>query len=174
MIGIPLGLLASNAVEWAFHRYVLHGLGRRKGSFFAYHLVEHHKAAREHGMRDGAYRKPFWASQARTKEVLMLAAGALAVLPLFPVAPFFVGAAVYSTANYYRMHRRAHLDPAWARKNLPWHYAHHLGNQNRNWCVTHPWFDRIVGTDAPLRGIYPRPPRTLRLVPQAATSTALH
>ncbi len=36
MIGIPLGLLWANAGEWAIHKYVLHGLGRRKGTFWAF------------------------------------------------------------------------------------------------------------------------------------------
>ena len=29
MLGIPLGLAVANATEWAFHKYVLHGLGIR-------------------------------------------------------------------------------------------------------------------------------------------------
>ena len=28
MIGIPLGLLTANGVEWVFHNHVLHELGR--------------------------------------------------------------------------------------------------------------------------------------------------
>ena len=35
MLGIPLGLAASNATEWLMHKYVLHGLGRKKDSFWA-------------------------------------------------------------------------------------------------------------------------------------------
>lgn len=36
MIGIPLGLLTANAVEWVFHKHVLHELvrtGRVSGRF---------------------------------------------------------------------------------------------------------------------------------------------
>lgn len=30
---------------------------------------------------------------------------------------------------------------------MPWHYDHHMGpNQHKNWCVTKPWFDVIMGT----------------------------
>ena len=44
------------------------------------------------------------------------------------------------------MHRRAHLQPEWARK-IPWHYDHHMNsNQDANWCVTKPWFDYLMGT----------------------------
>jgi sterol desaturase/sphingolipid hydroxylase (fatty acid hydroxylase superfamily) len=67
--------------------------------------------------------------------------------PLFPVAPFFVGAVWFSQANYYRVHKKSHQDPAWGRKHLPWHVDHHLGpDQNANWCVTWPWFDWVMGT----------------------------
>lgn len=147
MIGIPLGLLAANAGEWVIHKYILHGLGRRKSSFWSFHWHEHHRAARQHGMVDDAYARPLSGWNAQTKEALALGLGALLHLPLFPVAPFFVGTVWFSMANYYRVHRRAHLDPAWAEAHLPWHVDHHLGkNPDANWCVTHPWFDRVMGT----------------------------
>ena len=54
---------------------------------------------------------------------------------------------IYSLINYYRKHKRAHLDPEWAREHLPWHYDHHMGrNQHANWCVSQPWFDWVMGT----------------------------
>ena len=69
------------------------------------------------------------------------------------MAPFFVGTLAYSAWNYYRKHKRAHLDPEWARANLPWHYDHHMGpNQHANWCVTRPWFDVLMGTRQPYAG----------------------
>src|SRR5882724_5789771 len=55
LVGVPLGLLTSNAVEWTFHKYVLHGLGKRKGSFWNFHWYEHHSEARKNDMRDSAY-----------------------------------------------------------------------------------------------------------------------
>ena len=147
MIGIPLGLLYANAGEWVIHKYILHGLGRRKSSFWSFHWHEHHRAARQHQMVDDAYARPLSGWNAQTKEAAALALTALAHLPLLPVAPFFVGAAWYAMANYYRVHRRAHLDPAWAAAHLPWHADHHLGkNPDANWCVTRPWFDRLMGT----------------------------
>ena len=55
--------------------------------------------------------------------------------------------------RYYRVHKRAHLDPEWAKVHLPWHYDHHMGpNQNANWCVTRPWFDHLMGTREPYLG----------------------
>ena len=56
-------------------------------------------------------------------------------------------AVFYSAANYYYVHRRAHLEPEWAKKTIPWHYDHHMNSkQDANWCVTKPWFDYILGT----------------------------
>jgi len=148
MIGIPIGLLAANATEWFVHKYVLHGLGQKKGSFWSFHWHEHHKNARKNGNADADYETPVlskWNGQ--SKEALALVGTALAFAPLFPIAPFFVGTVTYCTINYYRKHKRAHLDPEWARENLPWHYDHHMGpNQHANWCVTRPWFDHIMGT----------------------------
>jgi hypothetical protein len=39
------------------------------------------------------------------------------------------------------------LDANWAKRYLPWHYAHHLGNiEDGNWCITWPLFDFLMGT----------------------------
>lgn len=153
MIGIPLGLLAANATEWLMHKHVLHGLGRDKKSFWAFHWHEHHKQVRQHDHYDADCAQPFFKSTGKTKEAVALAAASVAVAPLFVVAPFFTGALWYSAANYYRKHQRSHLDVDWARAHLPWHYDHHMGpDQNANWCVTRPWFDHVMGTRKPYLG----------------------
>jgi sterol desaturase/sphingolipid hydroxylase (fatty acid hydroxylase superfamily) len=60
---------------------------------------------------------------------------------------------IYGLVDYYRKHKRAHLDPAWAREHLPWHYDHHMApDQDANWCVTHPFFDHVMGTRKPYLG----------------------
>ena len=147
VLGIPLGLLYSNAMEWTIHKYVLHGPGKKRGSFWSFHFHEHHRAARLNNHVDDAYRQPPFGRDAQSKEVLGLAALTALHLPLFPIAPFFTGTLVYGTVDYYRKHKRAHLDTEWARTHLPWHYDHHMGpNQDANWCVTRPWFDHIMGT----------------------------
>lgn len=153
MIGIPVGLAVANATEWLVHKYVLHGLGQEKSSFWSFHWHEHHRAARKNDHRDEAYEGGVLQWNGQGKEALALAATSLAWLPLLPVAPFFVGTLLYSGVDYYRKHKRAHLDTEWARENLPWHYDHHMGpNQNANWCVTHPWFDIVMGTREPYVG----------------------
>jgi hypothetical protein len=157
MLGIPIGLAAANAGEWAFHKYILHGLGCKPGSFWSYHWHEHHKDVRRNDHVDPRYRESVWRSlrswNGQGKEAAALAIGGLAFAPLLPVAPFFVGTVWVSMIRYYRVHKRAHLDSQWARRHLPWHFDHHMGpNQHRNWCVTNPWFDEVVGTRAPYLG----------------------
>lgn len=148
MIGIPLGWVAANASEWFIHKYWLHGLGKNKRSFWSFHWHDHHKASRQLDMDDPDYEKiPFKEWDPPTKEIVALLGGAVVHAPLFPVAPFFVGTIWYCAARYYYVHRKAHLDPEWAKEHLPWHYDHHMGpNQDANWCVTHPFFDNVMGT----------------------------
>ncbi len=150
MIGIPLGLLAANATEWMVHKYVLHGLGKKKKSFWAFHWHEHHSNTRRNNHIDEHYERPLIGWHAQSKEALLIVAATASSIPLLPVAPFFVGTMWYAGINYYRKHKRSHLDPEWARENLPWHYDHHMGpNQDANWCVTHPFFDHVMGTRKP-------------------------
>jgi hypothetical protein len=153
MIGIPIGLALANAGEWAIHKYVLHGLARNKDSFWSFHWHDHHKNARQNELHDPDYKGSVFQWNGQGKEALALTLSAMAWLPLFPVAPFLTGTMIYSMVNYYRKHKRAHLDPEWAREHLPWHYDHHMGpNQHANWCVTHPWFDEVMGTREPYVG----------------------
>ncbi len=153
MIGIPLGLFAANATEWAMHKYVLHGAGKKKGSFWSFHWHDHHKNSRRGDMDDPMYRESVVGWHAQGKEAAAMAVAGVALAPLLPIAPFFVGTLYYSGINYYRKHKRSHLDPEWARENLPWHYDHHMGpDQDANWCVTHPFFDHLMGTRKPYVG----------------------
>jgi sterol desaturase/sphingolipid hydroxylase (fatty acid hydroxylase superfamily) len=169
MIGIPVGLLYANAFEWAFHKYVLHGLGKNPRSMWAFHFHEHHREARLHAMVDPGYQKSVWHWNAQGKEAAALVVGGVLLLPLFPVAPYFTATVLACAANYYRVHKKAHVDPAWAREHLPWHYAHHMGRDpNKNWCVTYPLFDRLMGTVEPLS---PRP-QTSQAAADPATAPA--
>lgn len=153
MIGIPLGILVGNGLEWVVHRHVLHGLGRNRRSFWAFHWHEHHRECRLHDHVDRHYQRSVLGWHAQGKEALALGVAGVAFLPLLPVAPFFVGTVFAWGAYYHRVHKRAHQDPEWAREHLPWHYDHHMGpNQDANWCVTKPWFDQILGTREPYVG----------------------
>jgi len=151
--GVPLGLALANLAEWSAHQVLLHGLGRRKKSFWAFHWHEHHRAARRNGMFDPDYlRSPFgWHAQG--KEVAALALATALVLLAAPWNPVLSLTLAWSAFDYWRRHRRAHLDPAWAREHLPWHVDHHMGpDQDANWCVTRPWCDVLFGTRKPWVG----------------------
>ncbi len=147
MIGIPLGLLYANATEWVLHKYVLHGLGKRKGSMWSFHWSEHHRQARQNDHRDPSYERPIFDWNAQGKEACGLLLVVAPHLLLLPIAPYFVWTLVLSAIYYHRVHRRSHLNTAWARKYLRWHFDHHMGPKaDANWCVSWPWFDWVMGT----------------------------
>lgn len=147
MIGIPLGLLYSNAGEWLIHKHVLHGLGRNRRSFWSFHWHEHHARSRKNDMFDEQYTGTLLGWSPQTQELVALLGLAAAHVPLLPVAPFFASTVLWSMLRYYRMHKRCHLDTDWGRAKMPWHVDHHLGrDQDLNWCVTHPFFDHLMGT----------------------------
>ena len=147
VLGIALGLLHANAVEWVTHKYVLHGLGRKKGSFWRFHWAQHHRIARKNAMYDKSYEQPFWVWNARGKEISGILGLALLHLPLIKVAPWFTAGVLFSSFNYLYRHRKAHVDVEWGRKHMPHHYDHHMGaNQDANWCVSYAWFDHVLGT----------------------------
>jgi len=152
---VPLVLLYANAIEWAAHKYVLHGLGKKKSSMWSFHWHEHHKTCRRYGNLDMAYgwspnsKKKWWGwrstsvSKERVGLLLLLALH----IPVAPYSPIVFLTLAYATFNYYYVHKKSHLDVEWAKKHLPWHYDHHMGkDQDANWCITRPWFDKIMGT----------------------------
>jgi len=144
---IFLGLLAENAGEWVFHRYVLHELGKRPNSLWSYHWSEHHRIARANKMFDPGYTEwPLrWNTQG--KEALFLVAIVIVHLPLMAILPLYVCGLYAGLILYYLRHRRSHVDPEWAETHLLWHYEHHLSpTVDANWCVTWPWFDWLMGT----------------------------
>jgi hypothetical protein len=153
MLGIPIGLVVGNAIEYTVHRY-FHKAGRKKSSMWSFHWHEHHKNCRKTDHIDPDYEKRlFQGWDAQTKEAVSLAAGAVALAPLGIPFPFFYGTLVYGAVDYYRKHKKSHQDGEWAREHLPWHYDHHMGpDQEKNWCVTRPWMDNWMGTREPYVG----------------------
>ncbi|RKG29829.1 hypothetical protein [Acinetobacter tianfuensis] len=151
--GFIAGLAVANAFEWFAHKYVLHGThrtGKPRYSPVPQSMKshwEHHREVRKTDFNDHGYVEGI--SNWRTKnEIISLAVVAGVFTPLFyPVSKGMSLAVLYSACNYYYIHRRAHLEPEWAMKKIPWHYDHHMNaNQDANWCVTKPWFDYILGT----------------------------
>lgn len=146
MLGIPVGFLTVNLVEWLFHKYILHGLGKNKESIWSEHFHVHHKTARKNNMVDKDYMEPL-SVLLKTYELKSIIIGALGVSPLLLKFPFFVTTVWICGAAYYIVHMKSHLDEEWAKKWVPWHREHHLlGNQNHSWNVTLPVTDFIMGT----------------------------
>lgn len=147
VIGFVLATVYANAAEWVLHRFVLHGVGKQRGSTWAFHFHEHHRSCRRNWMIDIDYERSFWRWHAQSKEGVAIVALCVLHTPLVGVAPGFVLGVWVSGWNYYRWHRRSHEDPEWARRHLPWHFDHHMGpDQDMNWCVSWPWFDWVMGT----------------------------
>lgn len=147
MIGFPIGVFAANAFEWYAHQKILHDYPSRyrESPFFSH--IRHHKRTRLNGFADASYRHSMWRNADVYFEKSAVLGLCVVTTAAAPVAPFFTLGTYYGAWHYYRAHRRAHLDPEWGRRHLPWHYDHHMGrNQNANWCVTRPWFDYIMGT----------------------------
>ncbi|MCB9741401.1 MAG: hypothetical protein H6741_29760 [Alphaproteobacteria bacterium] len=144
---VPLAWVYATALEWGIHRYLFHALGRRRGSRFAFHLRDHHRACRREGGADAAFGGGVWAWNAYGREVFGLILLALLHLPLLAVAPAAYLTLLVHGANYHRVHKRCHLDPKWCRAHAPWHWDHHMApHADANWCVTSDWLDRLLGT----------------------------
>ena len=77
MIGIPIGLFVANGTEWAMHKYVLHGLGKRKSSLWSFHWHEHHRSCRRNEHKDPGYSRSVFGWHGQGKEALALSIGAV-------------------------------------------------------------------------------------------------
>ncbi len=125
-----LGLAYANMGEWLVHKYILHGLGKNPHSFWAYHWHEHHAICFKNDMFDPGYQTLVLTTwNAQTKELAVLVCVMLLHVPLFIFFPAFTSAVYVSLAIYYYKHRKAHINPTWAKQHLRWHYDHHLGGQ---------------------------------------------
>ena len=151
--GFVAGVMISNAFEWVAHKYILHGTHRKGKKRFspspttmASHWT-HHRFVRQQQFADEGYEEGLKNERTRLEllSLVLVASSASAI-----AYPFSKGMALsfwYCAGNYFYVHRRAHLEPDWARKSIPWHYDHHMNsNQDANWCVTRPWFDYVMGT----------------------------
>ena len=144
---IPAAYLWAVFLEWSIHRYLFHGLGRKKGSLFSFHYHEHHRAVRKSNGADASYQGSFLAWNAYGREVCGIALVLVAHIPLAKVSlPAFLVMAGMGW-NYHRLHRKSHEDPEWCREQLRWHWEHHMSpHHDANWCVTNEWFDKFMGT----------------------------
>lgn len=151
--GFIAGLVVANAFEWVAHKYILHGVHRAGQTRFSpiprsmRSHWEHHRLVRKVQFYDEGYVEGLknWRTRNEILSLVVVASGAS--LLFYPLSKGMTVAALYSACNYFYVHRRAHLQPEWAKNTIPWHYDHHMNsNQDANWCVTKPWFDYVLGT----------------------------
>lgn len=151
--GFLTGLVVANAFEWIAHKYILHGTHRQGQVRFSpvprsmqSHWA-HHREVRKTQFHDHGYVEGLRNWRTRNEVGSLVVVAAVFSTAFYPVSKGMSLAAIYSACNYYYVHRRAHLEPDWAIKKIPWHYDHHMNtNQDANWCVTKPWFDYVMGT----------------------------
>lgn len=145
---ILTGMLYGNLLEWLMHKYILHGQGRNKASLFAFHWHTHHRIVRIKKFEDAEYHIPFWkVLKTRGAEIAGLLILALLHIWILFFSPWIFTGAMAWIFIYYFVHKKSHVDVEWARKWVPWHYDHHMGlDQDKNWCVTIPIWDYILGT----------------------------
>ena len=130
--------------EYAAHRYILHNYKNFKTAF-KNHFKIHHGNSRKNNMVDKGYKNVI----SSHFEIISLSVIAVVHAPLLILSKFFYFALILNLVHYYFIHRRSHIDVEWGKKNLPWHYAHHMGkNQNINWGVRSPLIDKIMGTSS--------------------------
>ena len=151
--GFVAGLVIANGYEWFAHKYLLHGVHRKGKPRFSPTPKQmeshwaHHREVRKQGFSDDCYVEGLDNWRTRHELMSLAVAAGVASVVFYPFSKGMALAAIYSAGNYYYVHRRAHLEPDWAKRTIPWHYDHHMNsNQDANWCVTRPWFDYVMGT----------------------------
>ncbi|WP_151979941.1 sterol desaturase family protein [Acinetobacter guerrae] len=151
--GFIAGLILANGFEWVAHKYILHGVHRKGQPRYSpvpksmeSHWA-HHREVRKTQFHDDCYVEGLESWRTRNELMSLAVAAGIASAAFYPFSKGMALAAGYSAVNYFYIHRRAHLEPEWAKRSIPWHYDHHMNsNQDANWCVTKPWFDYILGT----------------------------
>ena len=151
--GFVAGLVIANGYEWFAHKYLLPGVHRKGKPRFSPTPKQmeshwaHHREVRKQGFSDDCYVEGLDNWRTRHELMSLAVAAGVASVVFYPFSKGMALAAIYSAGNYYYVHRRAHLEPDWAKRTIPWHYDHHMNsNQDANWCVTRPWFDYVMGT----------------------------
>ena len=151
--GFVTGVMIANAFEWVAHKYLLHGVHRQGQQRFSLSPSSmkshwtHHRLVRKQQFSDDGYVEGLANERTRLELLSLVVVASSASAIAYPFSKGMALSFWYCAGNYFYVHRRAHLQPAWAKKHIPWHYDHHMNsNQDANWCVTRPWFDYVMGT----------------------------
>jgi len=137
---ILLAIIYANFLEWFVHKYVLHGIGKRKGSYWSDHYSVHHLNYHLHAGKD-----PDYTDYKLTSEIIGLAGMSVLHIPVCLLSPAAYVTLVIYAIFYYFVHRYSHVNPTWGKKWIPWHIEHHRGKE-MNWCVLFPLADHVMRT----------------------------
>ena len=129
VVSVVLAVLYASFLEWSIHKYILHGMGKNKKSMWVSHFYTHHKNSARFSGGDPDYLTWSW-----SPEVKGLISLSVLHAPVWLFSPAAYLTLLGYCLIYYYAHRRAHLDPAWGWKYIPWHMDHHMGNPSKNWC----------------------------------------
>ena len=144
VLQILLAWSYGHLVEYATHKHILHNHKKFK-KIFKRHFGTHHNISRKNDMYDESYKKLL--SGDIKFEFYGLLILLIIHLPVLFILPYFYATLLVSCAMYYTAYRKAHIDVAWGKKWLPWHAAHHMGqNQHMNWGIRLPIVDMLFGT----------------------------
>ena len=138
MIEFGLGLVYGSFMEWWVHKKLFHEYGKKKDSYFAFHLRDHHAKCLKNDFMHTNFSK---------RETLGLGFLALIHLPIYLISPMFYSSILLYAIAFFTMHNLGHRYPKWAKKYQSWHWKHHMINPNKNWNVVLPLADRIMKTD---------------------------
>jgi hypothetical protein len=132
-----LGFVYGSTVEWAVHKYLFHNKGKKKGSWFSFHIREHHVTCRKNGNTDRNF------SKRELPGILFLL---LTHFPLYYLLPMFYYALGLYALLFILVHNTVHIWPEFGKKYIPWHWDHHMRYQNHNFNVVLPIADYLFGT----------------------------
>ena len=138
MIAFVLVTISASFLEWWVHKKLFHELGKKRGSFWAFHLREHHADCIKNNFQDDRFSK---------RETLGLLFLSVIHLPILLVSPMFYCATVVYAIAFIILHNLGHRNPSWAKKYQNWHWKHHMKNPNQNWNVVLPLADWIMKTN---------------------------
>ena len=137
MFWFLLGLIYGNIVEYVIHRYIFHGLGKKKKSIFSFHMVEHHVDSK---------RNNFYVNKFLAREFVgIFGLFALHLPIIFLSAGFYLGLVTYGVL-FSVLHNVIHIYPKIGKKYFWWHWNHHMSKQNMSWGVVLPLTDIVTGT----------------------------
>ena len=137
MIMFLLGFVYGSLMEWAVHKFLFHDLGKKKNSYFAFHLRQHHINCRRNGNIDRNFSK---------REIPGIIFLLLTHLPLYYFIPTFYYALILYGFLFVLVHNITHIWPEIGRKYVLWHWDHHMVHQNHNFNVVLPIADYLFGT----------------------------